>query len=122
LTRTAGDVPVLVSWQGQNYWAIPPNAPHDVQRVHVSATADIYSGFVGSWDTSFIGPGETAYRPLRKDGNGNVIQEGNLVFQTPSGQDVGLKGLAVVDRADPTNVKAVSDETTWPASVDPNSF
>ncbi|QLY30400.1 hypothetical protein H0264_35645 [Nocardia huaxiensis] len=123
ITASAGDRPIKLSFEGQTYWAVPPNAPRDAVQIDLPNNMYTYDGFATSWYDTELGPGQTAFKPLRKDADGRPIQEGNLVFNVPvATQDVGLKGLVLVDRNDPTTVLAFIDKEKWPAPADLNSF
>ena len=118
-TRAAGMTTVLVRCDGQNYWAIPPNVPHDAVLV-----GDYYSGFVTSWDGTTLGPGESYFRPLRHRDDGRPVQEGNLVFQVPLDDEAAdIYGLAVVDfsTAEPA-ILGVETVDRWGPKVDPTTF
>ncbi|MET9290186.1 hypothetical protein [Nocardia beijingensis] len=123
VTAAAGDKPVIVTYEGRKYWAVPPNAPRDAVKIELPGNQYTFDGFATSWYETELAPGQTAYKPLRHGPDGNAVQEGNLVFNVPvATQDVGLKGLAVVDRDDPSRVVAFVDKKDWPAPADLNSF
>ncbi|MGV9834271.1 hypothetical protein ACWDUL_08755 [Nocardia niigatensis] len=122
VTATAGDHPVQVSWQGEKYWAVPPNRPHDAVRIELPNNMFTYDGFATFWDDTLIGPGEAAFKPLRLDDKNKAIQEGDLAFNVPLKDGSGFKGLALVDRNDPTRILAFVDQSAWPARSDPNTF
>lgn len=118
LTAGSRDLPVLVNWEGGKYWAIPPNVPGDARLVGDGTEFD---GFVTSWDAGVIQPGESYYRKLRHSAPNLPIQEGNLVFQVPMGDE--LIGLAIVAKEDPTKVLGVLPKKEWPENgVSPGSF
>lgn len=120
-TAAAGDAPVLVTWQGAQYWAIPPNVPRDAYPT----PAGVYTGFATAWDGEALAPGEAYFRPVRTRPDGGVIREGVLVFQVPllnpAGMDVG--GLALIDfgGAEP-EVLAVAGVDDWPEPTAPGLF
>ncbi|WP_141751423.1 hypothetical protein [Rhodococcus sp. 1139] len=118
LTAGSRDLPVLVNWEGGKYWAIPPNVPGDARPVGDGTDFD---GFVTSWDAGIIQPGESYYRKLRYSAPNVPIQEGNLVFQVPMGDE--LIGLAILEKGDPTKVLGVLPKKEWPEKgVSPGSF
>jgi hypothetical protein len=121
-TATQGDTPVLVEFDNQKYWAIPANAPGDVDPIVLPDGGRTWNGFVGSWDAGVIAPGQPYFKPIRKGPDGHPVQEGNLVFNVPSDEGNYIKGLAVVDRENPSHVLAVWSSDKWPPSVDPNEF
>ncbi|BDT94149.1 hypothetical protein IFM12275_41250 [Nocardia sputorum] len=121
-TATQGDAPVLVEFDNQKYWAIPANAPGDVDPIVLPDGGRTWNGFVGSWDAGVIAPGQPYFKPIRKGPDGHPVQEGNLVFNVPSDEGNYIKGLAVVDRENPSHVLAVWSSDKWPPSVDPNEF
>ncbi|MFI2637132.1 hypothetical protein ACH5A2_43615, partial [Streptomyces collinus] len=96
----------------------PPNVPGDARLVGDGTEFD---GFVTSWDAGVIQPGESYYRKLRHSAPNLPIQEGNLVFQVPMGDE--LIGLAIVAKEDPTKVLGVLPKKEWPENgVSPGSF
>ncbi|MEU6559105.1 hypothetical protein [Nocardia nova] len=119
LTRDAGDKPVQVSVDGHSYWAIPPNAPHDVTSVpalddngHWDGVTTAWDGYVTKWtDTKLTPENRSLYQPITYDDDGQPIQVTDLVF-TISNPDIShatARGLAIVDPTNPSIVIAVSD-------------
>ncbi|OBA46007.1 hypothetical protein A5789_05850 [Nocardia sp. 852002-51101_SCH5132738] len=124
VTSQAGDRPVPIKWNGQDTWAVPPNAPHDAVRIDLPGNMYTYDGFATFWDFTMLAPGETAFKPLRFDDQHHAIQEGDLVFNVPLDDQRAstARALVLVDRNDPTKILASSDTTTWPRPSDLNSF
>lgn len=116
LTARAGDRPIAVSYRGQQFWALPPNVPHDA----TAAANGMYTGFATSWTATDIAPGGSAYFPLRHRADGSPIQEGDLVFQLP--QDALIVGLAVVSHSSHPTVLGIQLQKDWPKSSEPGSF
>lgn len=122
-TAEQGDHPISVSWNGQILWAIPPNMNGDAVPMDLPGGLHTWDGFATlKWDFGILGPGQTAFKPLRINADGSPIQEGDLVYDVPSDEQSRLIGLAVVDRNDPTRILAFSDRNVWPPSSDLNSF
>jgi hypothetical protein len=116
LTAAAGDAPFVVEWEGQNYWAIPPNLPRDATPV----AGGMWSGYATIWDGQTIEPGNSYYKPLRFRGDGPV-QEGDLVFQVPTEPDgtIDVLGFAVVVDG---VVRGVAESSDWPEPVHATTF
>ncbi|MBF6259871.1 hypothetical protein IU468_26695 [Nocardia farcinica] len=127
-TAEQGDKPIIISYEGQKYWAVPPNVNRDAVPLTLPDGSTTWDGFASSWpDTSdnpstTLEPGQTVFRPLRHRPDGWAIQEGNLVFNVPIAHNVGLKGLALIDPNDSTRIIAFSDKKNWPEPADLNSF
>ena len=83
LTAAAGDRPVIVTYSGQQFWAIPPNVPHDA----TAAANGYYTGFSTFWAATVIEAGGSVFKPLRRNADQSPIQEGDLVFQVPQVQN-----------------------------------
>lgn len=127
-TAAAEDHPIEVSWEGQTYWAIPPDLPEHPPIVQTSMGSQ-YTRFVTIWDGAILESGQAYYKPIRHEGNDPnrpVVQEGDLVFSVPMNNDGSVKlfGLALVKREnDSTRVVTVSRRSSdWPASQTPSSF
>ncbi|MGY1618579.1 hypothetical protein ACI797_17720 [Geodermatophilus sp. SYSU D00691] len=117
LTASAGDAPFVVEWEGQNYWAIPPNVPRDATPV----AGGMWSGFATIWDGQTIEPGNSYYKPLRQNADGSPVQEGDLVFQVPTEADgsIDVLGFAlVIDGV----VRGVAKSSDWPEPVHGATF
>lgn len=121
LTADHNDAPYLVQLQGQRYWAVAPNLPHDID-----ATAGAFTGFATFWDSDWIEPNSFYPPPTQRDAAGNAIeQQGDLVFQLPSTNNVNnarVAGLALISAGDPTNILAFADYNDWGPRLDPNQF
>ncbi|HZV26975.1 MAG TPA: hypothetical protein VFG00_11870, partial [Acidothermaceae bacterium] len=119
-TKRAGDKPVLVTYDGQQYWGLPPNVPGDAVG---TTDGQMFTGFATFWDGKALGPGQSYFKPVRYTGAGDAIREGDLVFQVPAtnGQTVGpVVGLALL--APDGSVAAFQPQSLWPPSADPTSF
>ncbi|WP_228822258.1 hypothetical protein [Nocardia farcinica] len=127
-TAAQGDKPIVISHEGQKYWAVPPNVNRDAVPLTLPDGSRTWDGFASSWPDrsddpiTTLGPGQTAFRPLRHQPDGWAVQEGNLVFNVPIASNVGLKGLALLDPNDPTKILAFIDKKYWPEPADLNSF
>lgn len=119
-TKSAGDRPVLVSWNGSELWAVPPNVNHDA----APTPSGFYTGFATSWTATSIAPGSSYFSPLTQRANGQPNQTGDLVFQLPvnSQGEVEIFGLAVITRTAQPIVLAVAPRTQWPQPSQPSSF
>jgi hypothetical protein len=117
LTARAGDRPVVVSYEGTNYWALPPNVPHDAALL---SNGTGYTGFATSWSGTELAAGGSYYVPLTHNSDGSPVQSGDLVFQVP--QSAQIIGLAVVTPSALPSVLGVALANTWPSSSDPSSF
>ncbi|UBV17765.1 hypothetical protein [Mycolicibacterium fortuitum] len=122
-TIEAGDSVYPVLHDGKRYWAVPPNAVGGVVEV-----GGYWSGFATFWDRDELEANGVYPNKLRFDSEGNVIQEGDLVFQLPTnpdGSDPDVLGLAYVTGGGnaPMNIEHIflKDEH-WPESSQPNSF
>ncbi len=103
-------------------WAVPPNKTGDAVEIDLPDGRYTYDGFATFWDYTSLDPGQTAFKPLRFKADGNPFQEGDLVFNVPLNDKSQVRGLALVDRNDPSKILAVSDASTWPPRSDLNSF
>ncbi|WP_144415011.1 hypothetical protein [Rhodococcus aetherivorans] len=121
-TRAAGDRPIRVRWQGEEYWAVPPNIPRDASPIVLPDGSRTYDGFATYWDATVIESGEAMNKPLRTGLDGRPIQEGDLVFQVPTDIGATLAGLAVVSRAPNPEVMAVTMYADWPPESNLNDF
>ncbi|NIL84136.1 hypothetical protein RhoFasGS6_01500 [Rhodococcus fascians] len=122
LTAAAGDRVVRVQWEGATYWAVPPNVAHDASPIYFPDGSGTWDGFVSSWEAGLLEPGDSMNKPLRLGVGGQPIQEGNLVFQVPSGEDALVAGLAVVTRDSVPVVLAASMFPAWPPQSNLNDF
>ncbi|MGW4844878.1 hypothetical protein [Nocardia brasiliensis] len=120
-TAKAGDHPSAVIVDDKLLWAIPPNLTNDAVQVDLLNNTRTY-GFATSWDYTILNPGQTAFKPLRFKDDGTPIQEGDLVFSVPLNAVSQVRGLALVDRNDPTMLVAICDSDTWPQRSNLNSF
>jgi hypothetical protein len=113
-TAATGARPVIVTWNGQPYWAVPPNVPRDA---YLAGDSGLYTGFATIWDGGRLGPGQAYHKPLR-----GRKQEGDLVFQVPIDGDgaVRIAGLAYVTRQG--EVLGAQPATQWPPPRDPTTF
>ncbi|WP_433353329.1 hypothetical protein ACQPYV_22725 [Micromonospora saelicesensis] len=123
LTKANGDRPILVNCNGQTYWAIPPNVPHDASKTN----AGYYTGFSTSWSGSSLSPGGSYWKPLRIDSAGTPTKEGNLVFQVPTDSkgEVIIYGLAVIDekrRSTILGLAVMSNPEQWGPALHPAAF
>jgi hypothetical protein len=119
-TRAAGDRPVLVQWNGQQVWAVPPNVNGDAQPT----AGQYYSGFATDWHATSVGHGSSYFSPLVYGADHRPDEQGDLVFQLPvdaSGK-VDVVGFAVVTPVAHPVVLAVAPRSSWPAPSDPGSF
>ncbi|MFF0493944.1 hypothetical protein ACFYTQ_33405 [Nocardia sp. NPDC004068] len=122
-TAKNGDHPNIVTWKGEVMWAVPPNAHRDAMRIDMpDGLHYTYDGFATFWEYTTLDAGQTAFKPLRFNADGNPIQEGDLVFNVPLDENSRIRGLVLVDRNDPSKILAVSDAGTWPPRSDLNSF
>ncbi len=121
-TVEQGDHPNVVSRKGEVLWAVPPNKTGDAVEIDLPDGRYTYDGFATFWDYTSLDPGQTAFKPLRFKADGNPFQEGDLVFNVPLNDKSQVRGLALVDRNDPSKILAVSDASTWPPRSDLNSF
>lgn len=121
-TAELGDKPIVVTHDGQKYWAVPPNVNRDAVPLTLPNGMMTWDGFASSWPYAVLEPGQTAFKPLRHQPNGWAVQEGNLVFNVPIASSVGLKGLVLLDPDDSTKILAFSDKRHWPEPADLNSF
>lgn len=125
-TAELGDTPYTVtSSDGQNYWAVAPNIPGDVDLPD-DMTKPSEIGFATFWSVSAI-PHDSAYPPLAQeiDANGRLDQDGDLVFQLPAttaSNSADFVALVLVDRANPTKILATAWFSDWGPQRDPNSF
>lgn len=121
-TQAAGDRPILVEWNGQTYWGIPPNQPQDAYPTPVG----LYTGYATVWDGTALGPGQSYFKPRRPRPGGGGIREGDLVFQLPldSNGDVFVAGLAIVrfDSDGSQQLVAIAPRNEWPQPLHPNEF
>ncbi|MGB3325878.1 MAG: hypothetical protein WBB05_25145 [Mycolicibacterium fortuitum] len=108
---------------GNCYWAVPPNALGGVVEV-----GGYWSGFATFWDRDELEAYGVYPKRLRFDSKGNVIQEGDLVFQLPAnpdGTDPHVLGLAYVTGGGnaPMKIEHIFlKDQHWTESSQPNSF
>jgi hypothetical protein len=127
MTKSMGDDPYLVTApDGQDYWAVAPNLPHDVDLPDPAHRENgMLIGFATFWEGTVIPP-NLNYPPLTyNDDAGNPVQQGDLVFQLPSHtatNNADALGLALIDRANPTKVLAVAWRNDWGPRRDPQYF
>ncbi len=119
-TAAAGDRPVLVQWNGEQVWAVPPNVNGDA---HLTA-GSYYTGFATDWHTDTVAPGSSYFSPLTYGPDKTPDETGDLVFQLPvdaAGQ-VDIVGFAVVTPSATPVVLAVTPRADWPQPSDPGTF
>lgn len=121
LTAENNDRPFLVQLQGQNYWAIAPNLPHDIDSMDGPV-----AGFATFWDRAQVGPNSFYPPPTQRDIAGNAIeQQGDLVFQLPArnqSNHARFAGLGLFSRSSPTTLLAFADHKDWGPRLNPNQF
>ena len=119
-TASGGDKPVLVTWDGEQLWAVPPNVNGDA----TAAANGYYTGFATKWQATSLVSGGSYFNPLTYDANRQPDRNGDLVFQLPldSRGRVEIVGLAVVTPSPSPTVLAVAQQIDWPASSEPSSF
>jgi len=62
---SAGDKPVLVTWDGEQLWAVLPNVNGDA----TVAANGYYTGFVTKWQATSLVSGGSYFNPLTFDAN-----------------------------------------------------
>jgi hypothetical protein len=107
-TAAQGDAPSLVEVDGQKYYAIAPDLPKDVD-LPTDRTKPAEVGFASFWSEAFIPPNSFWPPSTHRDANGNLDQDGDLVFQLPAktvSNNATVGGLALLDRNDTAKVLA----------------
>ena len=132
-TAGQGDDPFLVEVEGQRYWSVAPDLPRDVDLPDPRSGATEI-GFASFWKEASVAPSSVYPPPIPRDQNGRAIrgadgrfdQDGDLVFQIPSKNEVnnsGYYGLALIDRAEPTaKPLAVAWLDDWGLRLNSNEF
>src|ERR1035437_5520721 len=67
---SAGDKPVLVTWDGEQLWAVLPNVNGDA----TVAANGYYTGFVTKWQATSLVSGGSYFNPLTFDANRGRIE------------------------------------------------
>lgn len=117
-TRAAGDKVLAVTWNGNRYWAVPPNVPGSARPT----ASGFYSGFATVWDGRLLAPESEYFRAVRYDNTGKAVRSGDLVFELPETHGKLLYSALALIAPKTGQVLAAHSAKDWPTASDPDSF
>lgn len=119
-TKSKGDIPVLVNYYDEQYWAIAPNRP----KTETATPTGMYTGFATKWPIDPILPAHESAGYAERE-----AMTGDLVFQVPlepsaeEGPGADILGVALLDYSSGTPTVVTIDYTgDWPPPEVATSF